>query len=363
MEDFMLFNPAESIKTGIVAKKIPMERLSPFARKINGFEIAAYTSGPKFRNGDTLLAKITPCLENGKTAFVDVLDHNEVAFGSSEFIVLREKPGISDKEFVYYLAKSPAFRERAISCMEGTSGRKRVNDKSLKQQILPVPDLTTQRHIAAVLSSLDAKIALNRQINDNLEAMAKTIYEYWFVQNADEKWEKKPLGEIAEVIRGTMITEKQTSEGDVKVVAGGVDFSYYHSESNREKNTITVSGSGANAGFVNFWREKIFASDCTTVRGKTDLDTLLIYQHLKANQDNIFRSAKGSAQPHVYPSDIKQILFYDIPLDMKAIINPLFSKLNQQIFVNQREKSNLTALRDYLLPLLMNGQVSVLTNT
>ncbi|MDR2382485.1 MAG: restriction endonuclease subunit S [Prevotellaceae bacterium] len=189
--------------------------------------------------------------------------------------------------------------------------------------------------------------------------MAKTIYEYWFVQNADEKWEKKSLGEIAEVIRGTMITEKQTKEGKVKVVAGGIDFSYYHSESNRKENTITLSGSGANAGFVNFWREKIFASDCTTVRGKTDLDTLLIYQHLKANQENIFRSAKGSAQPHVYPSDIKQILFYDIPLDFKGKISPIFLKINQQIFVNQQEIINLTSLRDYLLPLLMNGQASV----
>jgi type I restriction enzyme S subunit len=189
--------------------------------------------------------------------------------------------------------------------------------------------------------------------------MAKTVYEYWFVQKADEKWKKKSLGEMAEVVRGTMITEKQTKEGNIKVVAGGIDFSYYHSESNREENTITVSGSGANAGFVNFWREKIFASDCTTVRGKTDFDTLLIYQHLKANQDNIFRSAKGSAQPHVYPSDIKQILFYDIPLDLKTKINPLFSKLNQQMSVNRQELQYLTTLRDYLLPLLMNGQVSV----
>jgi type I restriction enzyme S subunit len=177
MDEFMLFNPAESIKKGMMAKKIPMERLLPFARKINGFEVAAYVAGPKFRNGDTLLAKITPCLENGKTAFVDVLDDNEVAFGSSEFIVLREKQAVSDKEFVYYLAKSPAFRERAISCMEGTSGRKRVNDKTLKQQILPVPDITTQRCIAAVLSSLDAKIALNNRINDNLPTPARSSRE------------------------------------------------------------------------------------------------------------------------------------------------------------------------------------------
>ena len=84
------FNPSESIKKGTIAKKIPMDKLNVFDKKIRGFEITEYNGGPKFRNGDTLLARITPCLENGKTAKVDILDEDEVAFGSTEFIVLRE---------------------------------------------------------------------------------------------------------------------------------------------------------------------------------------------------------------------------------------------------------------------------------
>ena len=189
--------------------------------------------------------------------------------------------------------------------------------------------------------------------------MAKTIYDYWFVQNADEKWEKKPIGEMYEVIRGNMITEKQAKKGNVKVVAGGIDFSYHHSEYNREENTITISGSGANAGYVNFWRERIFASDCTTVRGKEDIDTFIIHLYLKSIQEIIFRSAKGSAQPHVYPSDIKGLLFYKIPTDIKNEINPIFTNINRQIAVNQKQNLHLTQLRDWLLPMLMNGQVSV----
>ena len=357
--DIIQFNPPESIKKGTVAKKIPMEKLLPHTKKISGFENAAYSAGPKFRNTDTLLAKITPCLENGKTAFVDILDDNEVAFGSSEFIVLRAIENISDANYIHYLARSPKFRNRAISCMEGTSGRKRVNDKTLQNEEFYFPDLYTQSAIARVLSSLDDKIELNNKINKELENLAKTIYEYWFVQNAEEKWEKKKIGDIAEVIRGTMITEKQTKKGNIKVVAGGVDYSYCHSEFNREKNTITVSGSGANAGFVNFWRERIFASDCTTVRGKTDLDTILICQHLKRNQENIFRSAKGSAQPHVYPSDIKDIWFYEIPQYIKEKFSPFFLAINEQIAKRQLESTKLSQLRDFLLPLLMNGQVEV----
>ncbi|WAC02258.1 restriction endonuclease subunit S [Lacinutrix neustonica] len=175
------FNPPESILKGSIAKKIPMGSLTEFQRKINSFEFNSYNSGPKFRNGDTVMAKITPCLENGKTAFVDVLDENEVAFGSSEFTVLRETE-YTDPLFIYYLAISPTFRKRAISCMEGTSGRKRVSEKTLKYYELDFPPIQTQKQIAKVLSDLDAKIEVNNKINQELEAMAKTLYNYWFVQ-------------------------------------------------------------------------------------------------------------------------------------------------------------------------------------
>lgn len=89
LSNFIEFNPSESLIVGEIAKKIPMEKLTPYRRDIVGYEKCIYSSGPKFRNGDTVVAKITPCLENGKTAFVDILAENEVAFGSSEFIVLR----------------------------------------------------------------------------------------------------------------------------------------------------------------------------------------------------------------------------------------------------------------------------------
>lgn len=120
------------------------------------------------------------------------------------------------------------------------------------------------------------------------------------------------------------------------------------------------SGSGANAGFINFWREPIFASDCITVRGKTDADTILILHHLKFIQNHILTQATGSAQPHVYPSDIK-ILNYAIPSD--ALINE-FGKLvipmNKKIANNLKENQELVKIRDWLLPMLMNGQVKVL---
>src|SRR5690606_31681701 len=119
--------------------------------------------------------------ENGKAARVDILEEGESAFGSSEFIVLRETSK-SDSNYIYYLINSPTFRKKAISCMEGTSGRRRVNENALKYFELPFPKKDEQKRIGKILSDLDTKIELNNKINVELEALAKLIYDYWFVQ-------------------------------------------------------------------------------------------------------------------------------------------------------------------------------------
>lgn len=97
LSDVVQFNPAERLAKGTIAKKVAMEQLQPFTRAISGYELAAYSGGSKFRNGDTLMARITPCLENGKTAYVSILDDEEVGFGSTEYIVFRN---IEDRKSV-----------------------------------------------------------------------------------------------------------------------------------------------------------------------------------------------------------------------------------------------------------------------
>ena len=126
LEDIIEFNPTETLKKGDIAKKISMDKLGIFSKYINEFDLEKYNGGMKFRNGDTLLARITPCLENGKTSKVTILDEEEVGFGSTEYIVMRSKKDISDEDFIFYLAISPKFREIAIKSMTGTSGRQRV---------------------------------------------------------------------------------------------------------------------------------------------------------------------------------------------------------------------------------------------
>ena len=170
LSEIVRFNPTETIKKGSLAKKIAMEKLQPFCRDIPGYETAEYSGGTKFRNGDTIMARITPCLENGKTANVNILSENEVGFGSTEYIVFRSIDGLSDSDFIYYLVCSPFVREPAIKSMVGSSGRQRVQTDVLEKLALSVPPLNEQIQIGAVLRALDDKIAQNTQINHNLAA-------------------------------------------------------------------------------------------------------------------------------------------------------------------------------------------------
>lgn len=168
LADFVHFNPRESIPKNMNAKKISMDQLKPYTRDIPRYEITPYNGGAKFRNGDTIMARITPCLENGKTAQVDILDDDEIGFGSTEFIVLRAKPEISDKDFIYYLVMSPIIREIAIKSMVGSSGRQRVQQGVLNDLKIMVPPFDEQVQIGSLLKSLDDKIANNNAINHHL---------------------------------------------------------------------------------------------------------------------------------------------------------------------------------------------------
>ena len=308
-------------------------------------------------------------------------------------------------KWLYYYLQSPYFKKLMNSLLSGAV-QKFVPLGFLRSIDIPKYD-DNKKAIVKFLSSLDDKIALNNRINAKLEQMAKRLYDYWFVQfdfpvschselvsesHSDEMlnqvqhdecakpykssggkmvwneelkreipegWEVKKLGEIALVKRGTTITEKDTTKGNVKVVAGGLDFSYYHNQSNRKANCITVSGSGENAGFVNFWREPIFASDCSTAQCENDIDTMLCYFALKMQEKRFYRISHKSAQPHIYPKDVAEIPIVVPNEAVKSKISDFFLKSNWKIALIEKETQKLTALRDRLLPLLMNGQVQI----
>lgn len=165
------------------------------------------------------------------------------------------------------------------------------------------------------------------------------------------KWQKASLGSVCDVRRGTTITQKEATLGNVPVVAGGIAPTYYHSVANRPAGTITVSASGANAGYVNRYLEPIFASDCSTIipRDASELVPEFVFRFLQSKQDWISsKLRRGSAQPHVYASDLEQIeiLFPDIEEQRRivAVLDKAFATIAIATANAQNNRGNAQSL-------------------
>jgi len=178
--DFAMINPVVRLERGKEYLFLDMSEVKALTRIPELSSKKIFTgSGSKFEKGDTLFARITPCLENGK--ITRVLSLNTPAFGSTEFIVLRGKDGVSDNDFIYYLAQTYKLRKKAEQSMMGASGRQRVDRVAFENIPVTFPDLPTQKKIAEILSAYDSKIENNNKIIKNLEATAQTIFNEWFI--------------------------------------------------------------------------------------------------------------------------------------------------------------------------------------
>ena len=378
--DFIDFNPRLSLKKGDIATKVAMDKLKPFTKKIPETEKAEFNGGAKFCNGDTVMARITPCLENGKTAYVDMLDDGEIGFGSTEFIVMRAKKGISDPQFVYYTAINPVFRNVAIKSMVGSSGRQRVQQSVLEELELSVPDLDEQRRIGDFLARIDEKIALNDRINDNLEQQAQSYFQELFVDNADPEWTTGTISDLGTVVGGSTpskakpeyysesgiawITPKDLSNNKSKFVSHGendiTELGLRNSSASIMPEGTVLFSSRAPIGYI-----AIAAGEVTTNQGfksvvpKPEIGTPFVYFFLKNTLPVIEAMASGSTFKEVSGSTMKNVPAV-IP-DAETLAK--FSDFCAPIFAQQRileeQNQSLATLRDNLLPKLMSGEIDV----
>lgn len=231
-----------------------------------------------------------------------------------------------------------------------------LRTETLNKIELLIPDFETQKKIAKILSSLDDKIELNNRINKNLEEQAQAIFDDMFkgINNGDNY-----VGDIIIPKRGKNLLSKDAVKGDVPVVAGGLEPATYHNQSNTTAPVITISASGANAGYVNLWYKSVWASDSSYIDYTMTENVYFWYVLLKKRQREIYDAQTGSAQPHIYPQHIAnlRIGFLD-KNDVKnyvKIVAPLFMKIGQ----NQVQNNVLAQLRDTLLPKLMSGEIDV----
>ena len=175
-------NPTVRLERGAVYPFVDMAAVNGDSRSARSASEREFKGGgSRFQSGDTLMARITPCLENGKIARYQAIGDAQQAHGSTEFIVIRGRLGVTDNDFAYYLTQWEEVRNYAIGQMTGTSGRQRVPVDSLDHLEIPLPPLPDQRAIAHVLGTLDDKIELNRRMNETLEAMARALFKSWFV--------------------------------------------------------------------------------------------------------------------------------------------------------------------------------------
>ena len=371
--DFIEFNPRLSLKKGVVATKVAMEKLQPFAKKIPATEQAEFAGGSKFCNGDTIMARITPCLENGKTAFVDILADGEVAFGSTEFIVMRARPGVSDPQFVYYLATSPAFRNIAIKSMVGSSGRQRVQQGVLDELELTVPPLGEQQKIGAFLAILDQKIALNNKINDNLHQQAMALYASMFLDNPALETTAGTLKDIADITMGQSPSGSSYNEdGNGEVFyQGRAEFGYrfptrrlYTTEPKRmaEAGDVLLSVR-APVGDLNVAYERCcIGRGLGAIHGRNGYQSFVLYTMFALRPRLDVYNGEGT----VFGS-INRNALNDMPIDIPtedaiAAFEAIARPMDDMIRSNYEENCRLQELRDSLLPRLMSGEVDVSDN-
>lgn len=167
-------NPRLSIKKGVTASFVEMKALPVDVMSVSVIAKKEFKSGTKFQNGDTLFARITPCLENGKTAFVDFLEPNEIGFGSTEFLILRAQEGYSNY-WNYCLSRTDDFRAHAISCMVGTSGRQRVQNDPVMNFKFPLAPKKVYQMFENNVEPLFKKVRQNIIENQTLKAQRDAL--------------------------------------------------------------------------------------------------------------------------------------------------------------------------------------------
>lgn len=409
LDEIAQINPKRRVKKGTSVPFIDMAALPQNFRDIkdNDVEIrVAKGAGAHFQNGDTLLARITPCLENGKTAQVNCLDKNCIGEGSTEFIVLCGIDHI-DNDYIYYLCRDPIFRKYAIRYMEGTSGRQRVSWRSIAAYEFPFPQPNERRVAAQVLSLIDDHIKLLSDMNSTIEAIAQALFKCWFVdfdpvrakqegkklEGMDEAtaalfphsfekselgeipkgWEIKNLGQVAYNVKSRIKNAEDWKDLDLLDLSRmprKILFPFEYAKGKELSTSVfEFKKDDCLFGAVRPYFHKV----CHATRnGVTNSSVLVIRSLVPENQFfiNLVASSKkcvthaisysqGTKMPTINWENLSRFSIVCPPNNLQSIfceyVSPFFKKaLNNSLIINL-----LTELRDVLLPRLVTGQLKL----
>lgn len=227
--DYVTLNPKVSLEKGKIYPFIEMGNVGTCSRNPNNIEYKSFDSGAKFEDGDTVIARITPCLQNGKRFYCKDIGKG---FGSTEYLVFRPKNSNVDSLYLYYFMNTDFMKESMVKSMVGATGRQRVNNDVFSRLNVDFPDIDTQCRIASVLSAYDDLIENNQKQIKLLEEAAQRLYKEWFVDLRFPGHETTPIvdgvpegWEMAEVADfGEIVTGKTPSTAKAEYYGGNIPF-------------------------------------------------------------------------------------------------------------------------------------------
>lgn len=390
LSDVAAINPPRKVKKGEFVPFVEMAALPLSGRDISPSAVEtriAKAAGAHFKNGDTLLARITPCLENGKTAQVNALPEGVIGEGSTEFIVLcGHNP--ADNDFVYYLCRDPEFRNFAIARMEGTSGRQRVAWQSIANYEFELPQPEVRRAAAEVLATLDDRINNLRQNNATLEAIAAALFKSRFVdfdgvppEDMQESefgmipkgWRIGTFGDVAEHPRRGVQPEEIESSTP------------YIALEHMPRRCIALSDWGMAVGLESnkheFKRGEILfgklrpyfhkvgvapidgvcSTDIVVIAPKSPAWFGFVLAHASSDQFVEYTNAgsTGTKMPRTSWREMSRYAVVLPPESIATAFNEQVQQMVEKIISNIHEVRTLAALRDTLLPQFVSGQLQV----
>jgi len=382
-KDFADTSPSVKLERGKEYPFIPMDvvdgrRKFPVEIKRKNFS----GGGAKFANGDTIFARITPCLENGKIVKIQGLKEG-VGFGSTEFFVFRGKDGISDSDFVYYLSRTDTIRDPAVKSMVGASGRQRANKTVVDSVQVTAPDLSQQKQIASVLSTYDNLIENNNRRIQILEQMAQAIYQEAF---ATINGKNAPLSDVITIYRGKSYAGDELSDTEglpfvnLKCIDrdGGFRKSGLKRFTGKYKDTQKVIAGDIVMAVTDMTQDRriiaraariptldggfgIISMDLVKIEPKDSNDKDYIYSLLRWSDfsDEVKNHANGANVLHLIPDRITDYKTHIASIgrqeEFGRKVNPILTLIDK--FELQNE--NLRRSRDLLLPKLVTGEIKV----
>ena len=290
----------------------------------------------------------------------------EAYFNSNIMRMDFDEQRVSSSAFMNFILNTAKSITSLRGIATGTTSVAAIYGRDLAKIVIPLPTKAEQVEIAEALSdadalieSLDQLIAKKRQIKQG--AMQELLTGKRRLPGFGGEWVIKRLGDVAEISKGQLITESTAIPGDVPVIAGGKKPAYFHNRANRTGKTITISGSGASAGYVAFYESPIFASDCSTIGGGGNYSVEFIYFVLLLNQEVIYKAQTGGAQPHIHPDDLRPLMIH-VPLDCseQAAIATILSDMDTELAALESRLAKARQIKQGMMQELLTGRIRLL---